>query len=193
MTVMLPVRFAPMQVWPHDRTHDRRGRHAFRASWTNTLDLLDRELRILRATNIVIGIGLKPDHLRLDGWPRSDAPNPIHPGVELSFDSGMLAQLDPTVRRGRQLIALARGDARAALKRAHPDANGSALDFIAIQEAMNPARRLVYATDVCEHWQHNVRSIALGLDRLRAVERFGISRRGEQYAGFRAALTKGAS
>jgi len=46
--------------------------------------------------------------------------------------------------------------------------------------------RLVYATDVCEFWEHNVRSIALGLMSLRAVDRYGITRRGEQYAGWRA-------
>lgn len=45
--------------------------------------------------------------------------------------------------------------------------------------------RLVYATDVCERWEHNVRSIALGLEALRAVDRYGITRRGEQYAGWR--------
>jgi hypothetical protein len=44
--------------------------------------------------------------------------------------------------------------------------------------------RLVYATDVCEWWQHNVRSIALGLEALRAVDRYGITRKGEQYAGW---------
>ena len=38
---------------------------------------------------------------------------------------------------------------------------------------------------------HNLRSIALGLKALRAVDRYGVSRRGEQYAGFRAALTAG--
>lgn len=46
-------------------------------------------------------------------------------------------------------------------------------------------RRLVYATDSCELWQHNVRSVALGLEALRAVDRYGITRSGEQYAGFR--------
>ena len=51
-------------------------------------------------------------------------------------------------------------------------------------------RRVVYATDVCEYWRHNVRSIALGLESLRAVDRYGITRRGEQYAGF-AQLTAG--
>jgi hypothetical protein len=44
---------------------------------------------------------------------------------------------------------------------------------------------LVYATDTCEFWQHNVRSIALGLEALRAVDRYGISRRAEQYRGYR--------
>lgn len=46
--------------------------------------------------------------------------------------------------------------------------------------------RLVYATDVCAHWQDNVRSLALGLESLRAVDRFGISQKGEQYAGWKA-------
>jgi hypothetical protein len=45
--------------------------------------------------------------------------------------------------------------------------------------------RLVYATDTCVFWEHNVRSLALGLEALRAVDRFGITRHGEQYAGFR--------
>jgi hypothetical protein len=44
--------------------------------------------------------------------------------------------------------------------------------------------RLVYASDVCDFWQHNVRSIGLGLEALRAVNRYGISRKGEQYAGW---------
>lgn len=34
-------------------------------------------------------------------------------------------------------------------------------------------------------WQHNVRAIALGLEALRKVERYGIAQRGEQYAGYR--------
>lgn len=46
--------------------------------------------------------------------------------------------------------------------------------------------RLVYASDSYEFWQHNVRAIALGLEALRAVDRYGITRSGEQYAGFKA-------
>jgi hypothetical protein len=44
---------------------------------------------------------------------------------------------------------------------------------------------LVYSTDSCAFWQHNVRSIALGLEALRAVDRYGVTRRGEQYSGWK--------
>jgi hypothetical protein len=37
-----------------------------------------------------------------------------------------------------------------------------------------------------ESWQANLRAIALGLQHLRAVDRYGIAGRGEQYAGWRA-------
>lgn len=45
---------------------------------------------------------------------------------------------------------------------------------------------LIYSTDQYEVWQHNLRAIALGLEALRAVDRYGITRRGEQYTGWRA-------
>lgn len=185
---MIDVRFSPLPTWPHDHTLDRRSRYTFKASWNATLELLDRELRLLEASDVIIGVSLNPRHIRLDGWPRGDAPQPAHPGVEVSFNSGSVARLDPLVRRGLALIRQAGGDPAVALKRHHPDVGGQHEDFVALQAATDPAKRLVYATDACQFWQHNVRSIALGLEALRAVDRFGISRRGEQYAGFRAAL-----
>lgn len=45
---------------------------------------------------------------------------------------------------------------------------------------------LTYATDAYSGWQANVRAIALGLEALRAVDRYGISKTGEQYVGWRA-------
>lgn len=134
---MIEARFRPIPVWAHSTTpdHARRSHWTFKADWANTLDLLHRELRHLDARSIVIGCGLRERDIRNDGWPRSDAREPGHPGIELSFDT--------------------------------------------------PHGRLVYATDVCVWWQHNVRAIALGLEALRAVDRHGITRRGEQYAGFK--------
>ncbi len=49
--------------------------------------------------------------------------------------------------------------------------------------------RLAYATDMFGDWQDNVRAIALSLEALRAVERWGVSK-GRQYTGF-ALLTAG--
>jgi hypothetical protein len=45
---------------------------------------------------------------------------------------------------------------------------------------------LTYATDAYETWQANVRAIALALTALRAVDRHGVTRRGEQYRGWTA-------
>ena len=128
--------FRPLPVWPHPSTPEweRRGRLTFKASWGNTLGLLEGELRRLDARGVIIAAGFTESEIRLDGMIRANARQPIHPGVEISFDSG--------------------------------------------------GKRYVYATDVCDLWQHNVRSIALGLEALRAVDRYGITRRKEQYAGF---------
>jgi hypothetical protein len=43
---------------------------------------------------------------------------------------------------------------------------------------------LTYATDEYDHWQANVRAVALALVALRAVDRYGITRSGEQYRGW---------
>jgi hypothetical protein len=45
---------------------------------------------------------------------------------------------------------------------------------------------LTYATDRFSTWQDNVRAIALGLEALRKVDRYGITKKGEQYAGWKA-------
>jgi len=45
---------------------------------------------------------------------------------------------------------------------------------------------LQFATDAYPHWRDNVRAIALGLEALRKVDRYGITRKDEQYRGFQA-------
>jgi hypothetical protein len=45
---------------------------------------------------------------------------------------------------------------------------------------------LKYHSDQFTGWQDNLRAIALGLEALRAVDRYGITRRGEQYQGWKA-------
>lgn len=43
---------------------------------------------------------------------------------------------------------------------------------------------LQYATDTYLDWKANARAICLGLEALRAVDRYGVTKRGEQYAGW---------
>jgi hypothetical protein len=42
-----------------------------------------------------------------------------------------------------------------------------------------------YVVDTFDRWQDNVRAIALSLQALRAVDRYGVTKRGEQYAGWK--------
>lgn len=46
--------------------------------------------------------------------------------------------------------------------------------------------QLNFATDLYLYWQDNVRAIALGLEGLRRLERYGITRGGKQYTGWKA-------
>lgn len=51
---------------------------------------------------------------------------------------------------------------------------------------------LTYATDEYDSWKANIRAIALALESLRAVDRYGVTKRGEQYTGWKALPTAGA-
>lgn len=127
--------FRPLPVWPYPPTPSRRWK-PYRSSWLQTQRDLRRELGHLNATGVIVAAGWREKDMRLDGLPRANAPDPQHPGVEVSFD---------TRQHGR----------------------------------------LVYPCDSCHHWEDNVRSIALGLEALRAVDRYGVTTSGQQYAGWR--------
>lgn len=73
------------------------------------------------------------------------------------------------------------GQLRADAKMRHP---GAEVSFEV------DGRRLVFHTDAYNVLQSNLRAIALGLESLRAVDRYGITSSAEQYAGF-AQLTAG--
>lgn len=130
-------RFRPITwVGPRTPADQRRSRHTFKAHYSDTVNLLDREIENLGAREYTIEADFSESDIRLDGMPRANARQPKFPGVRVAFDS----------RHGP----------------------------------------LVYQTDSCQFWQHNLRSIALGLEALRAVDRYGITSRAEQYTGFRA-------
>lgn len=61
---------------------------------------------------------------------------------------------------------------------------GIVLSFVASRVAGRPALR--YEVGTFTDWRDNVRAVALGLEALRAVDRHGVTKRGEQYAGWKA-------
>ena len=79
----LGLQIRPIDVWPGKRHSPVTS--PFSAPLKHTLQTLKRELRELRAKNIVLQVAFKPAHLRMDGLPRSGA-TAEHPGVILSFD-----------------------------------------------------------------------------------------------------------
>jgi hypothetical protein len=118
----------------------------FTASWSDTLEVLDRELWFLDAEHVVIEVDVPERAIRIDGMLRADA-KAASPAVRLAFDS----------KHGPLQYATDR--------------------FIRPSWQRKGAR---------EDWQHNLRAIALGLEALRKVDRYGITKRGEQYAGWKA-------
>jgi hypothetical protein len=54
---------------------------------------------------------------------------------------------------------------------------------VSFESRFGPLR---YATCEFTSWEDNLRAIALAMEALRAVDRYGVSKRGEQYQGWRA-------
>lgn len=136
---MLNCKFRPLAEWPGSPTPSWKQKTGnFKASWSQTLDLLERELNHLRAKNIIIEGYFEFGQIRNDGWPKSSA-RPSKPGVVLSFDLGKTGK----------------------------------------------AGRMVMPCDGFNNWESNLRAIALTLEHLRAVERYGVTtEKAEQYTGW---------
>jgi hypothetical protein len=126
--------FRPIEQWPRQFTNVRKT-SPFSATYSVTLEVLQKELRQVGASNIVIQLALSAGDIRRDGLPRADA-RPEHPGVILSFES-----------KGRSFSM---------------------------------------PCDQYTKWTENLRAIALSLEALRKVDRYGVTQSGEQYKGWEA-------
>lgn len=83
----MDARFVPIDVWPGEkRPYYKRIDSPFGAKWERTLSDMDRELRHLRAKNVLIQGYFRAEQIRVDGWPLSKS-SPSEPGVIVSFDS----------------------------------------------------------------------------------------------------------
>ena len=129
---MIEARFVPLERWPGERTRGRQ-HDRFKSNYIRTLDLLECELKWLRAKDVVIQSGFTRQQLRNDGWPRAGE-RPTDPGIIISFQS--------------------------------------------------PKGPLSFPCDRYNDFQANIRAIALSLEALRAVDRYGVTRQAEQYKGW---------
>lgn len=108
----------------------------FKAGWTETCDLLNREVRHLGANTYVLMLDVTESDIRQDGAVRATA-RPSAPAAAVAVESRT---------------------------------KGS----------------LLFTCGRFNHWQDNVRAIALGLEALRKVDRYGITESDEQYRGWQA-------
>lgn len=82
----LDVCFRALPTWPGKATVSKLSLPG-EQSYGQILDRLEKELAQLRARDIVIETGHRPEDIRNDGWIRSNARIPSHPGVVLYFDA----------------------------------------------------------------------------------------------------------
>lgn len=131
MASPMPYAVRPLGSWIGPRSEPRPS--PFRAGWSSTHDLIDREIWALGGRTWILQIDATDSQIRRDGGLRADA-RPASAAVRVVFDS----------RHGT----------------------------------------LTYACDRYTKWQDNVRAIALSLEALRAVDRYGVAKTGEQYRGW---------
>ena len=142
-------------------------------------------------------IDFRPIKVWPDGWRETD-----FGGVGTPFSATWVSTLDLLERELYRLsartvivqLAIRPEDVRAdgALRsNAKVNYRGVILSFDGL--VAGKRRPLVYACNAFlssrgivgpDSWQHNLRAVALGLEALRKIERYGIANRGEQYAGW---------
>lgn len=151
---MLKLFIKPLVHWPGELTKSRK-MSPFSASYSQTLDLLERELNALRARTVVVQLAVSESEIANDERLRASA-RPSHPGVILSFE-----YLRPTDKRNEQ------------------------------GQPMGVWTPLSFPCDRFTDWKENLRAIALAMEALRKIDRYGVTRSGEQYKGWKALPASG--
>ncbi|WP_100813058.1 molecular chaperone DnaJ [Microbacterium lacus] len=99
----------------------------------------------------------------------------------LDRETWHLAATDAQIRTAELLIAVPAGQFRID-GRPRADARPEHPGVIFSMDSRHG--RLSYPCDTFTTWQDNLRAIALALEALRKVDRYGVTKRGEQYRGF---------
>lgn len=123
----------------------------------------------------------------LDGlWP-GPLPDPIRSRFESTWSSTLDLLDREAFQIGATEIVLAGGWLPSMIRRDGWPKAGARLDHprvIVRLVGTTHGELLSYPSARFDHWQDNVRAVALALEALRKVDRYGVTRRGEQYRGF---------
>lgn len=143
----MTARFVPLRgVFPKPK---RAGVNPpFKTGHSETLRLLDRELRMVGAIEPLVQLALHEKEFNRNGDPYSGA-IPEHPGVIVSFR-----------KKVKRLSA------------------GDKTEFVDVP--------LSFPCNTFRTWEANLRAIAIAMEDLRRIDRYGVSQGAEQYLGFRA-------
>jgi hypothetical protein len=145
--------YRPIQLWP-GQLRSNRSTARFGITWTDTVDMLDREAYHLGAREVVVHLAVSERDIRRDDRLRADV-RPKHPGVLLVL---------PDSRHGRLSWHCDMYRASSWSKWRSSE-EGGALH-----------RRM-------PGWQANLRAIVETMNGLRTADRHGVTS-GRQYAGF---------
>jgi len=137
------------------------------------------------------GLTFKP----LSTWPEGPDPDPYRSRTSSKFKTPLVDTTSLLQREvqmlgvsywmpGRAIVELALapedfrrdGKPRVHARASHPGV------VLSLPKTKHGSLR--YATDEFDRWHDNLRAIALSLEALRKVDRYGVARRGEQYRGW---------
>lgn len=138
----------------------------------------------------------------IDSWPLPDTRNRPWPPFTASYrqtEQLLHHELAQIGARGAVVVQVVTRNGAADLRRDGALRAQAKIEHPGVRVSFESKHGpLTYATDTFDGsyqrpaWQQNLRAIALGLEALRKVDRYGIARSGEQYRGWRAIEGAGA-
>lgn len=173
----------PIEKWPGKTRSGVSSQ--FRASFTDTLDFLEKELEHLTAEEPTLLTLHSPDDVRLDGRLKTDTRLPSYQGVILTFKrkAKQHEHACDLCRRGEQRNYYQKLTDIDGPRYAHPKGEPGKVTICKDQKPAPVEFR--FPADKYSDWKDNVRAIAMALEGLRMVERHGVKSEA-QYAGYKA-------
>lgn len=129
-----------------------------------------------------------------DDWPGARTVHPVKSPFRGANWSGTLQLLERELKHldAKEIVFVLNVGPRGVNSDGRLRADARVQDPAVIVEFKSGADRLSFPCDTFNHWHENLRAIALALEALRKVDRYGV-RKGRQYEGFKALPAAGRS